>query len=187
MLLTLCSKNNEEDVIETFRAHPEMPLRSPISRRRASTGTTKGANLAALAEELDLGLDSFILVDDNPKEVHGSAGRRSGSAGAGAARAAPTRSRIFCGTSGPSTARASPRKTAAAGVVRAAGGARARRAGAASLEEFLASLQLEVAIAPMEPAQVDRVAQLTQRTNQMNATCVRRTRGGDSARLPRSA
>ncbi len=45
----------------------------------------------------------------------------------------------------------------------------------ASLEEFLASLKLEVAIAPMEAAQADRVAQLTQRTNQMNATCIRRT------------
>ncbi len=45
----------------------------------------------------------------------------------------------------------------------------------ASLEDFLASLELDVRIAPMEPAQVDRVAQLTQRTNQMNATCIRRT------------
>jgi acyl carrier protein len=47
--------------------------------------------------------------------------------------------------------------------------------GSASLEEFLASLQLEVGIAPMEPAQLARVAQLTQRTNQMNASCVRRS------------
>ena len=30
---------------------------------------TKGANLASLADELDLGLDSVILMDDNPKEV----------------------------------------------------------------------------------------------------------------------
>jgi acyl carrier protein len=46
---------------------------------------------------------------------------------------------------------------------------------ARSLEEFLASLNLEVKIAPMEAEQVERVAQLTQRTNQMNATCLRRT------------
>jgi acyl carrier protein len=45
----------------------------------------------------------------------------------------------------------------------------------ASLEDFLASLELEVRIAPMEPAQVERVAQLTGRTNQMNATCIRRS------------
>src|ERR1035438_10807144 len=30
--------------------------------------SSKPANLAALAEELELGLDSFILVDDNPRE-----------------------------------------------------------------------------------------------------------------------
>ena len=33
MLLALCSKNNEEDVVETFRAHPEMPLRAGGFRR----------------------------------------------------------------------------------------------------------------------------------------------------------
>jgi hypothetical protein len=45
----------------------------------------------------------------------------------------------------------------------------------ASLEEFLKSLQLEIAIRPMEPGQLERVAQLTRRTNQMNASCIRRT------------
>src|SRR5262249_42348281 len=51
--------------------------------------------------------------------------------------------------------------------------ARAERS-AGNLEEFLASLQLEIALAPMQPSQAARVAQLTQRTNQMNATLVRR-------------
>ena len=88
----------------------------------------------------------------------------------------PARFPISCATCGPSTARASPRKIAAVpNCTRSAPSACARSAVRASLEEFLASLQLEVAIAPMEAAQVDRVAQLTQRTNQMNATCIRRT------------
>jgi hypothetical protein len=52
--------------------------------------------------------------------------------------------------------------------------ARAAR-GAASLQEFLATLGLEIRIAPLEPAQLARMAQLTQRTNQMNATLIRRT------------
>ena len=46
---------------------------------------------------------------------------------------------------------------------------------AGSLSEFLASLQLEVRIAPMTPEQLPRVAQLTERTNQMNFTTVRRS------------
>ena len=52
--------------------------------------------------------------------------------------------------------------------------ARAEHA-AANLEEFLASLRLEIDIAPMRPEQAPRVAQLTQRTNQMNATGRRRS------------
>ncbi len=53
---------------------------------------------------------------------------------------------------------------------------RARAAqSAASLEEFLQSLGLEITIEPMRPEQVARVAQLTQRTNQMNAGGIRRS------------
>ena len=70
MLLALCSKNNEEDVAETFRAHPGMPLKThgfcgvarELARRRARTWRN-------WRDELDLGLDSVMLVDDNPKEI----------------------------------------------------------------------------------------------------------------------
>jgi acyl carrier protein len=44
-----------------------------------------------------------------------------------------------------------------------------------NLAEFLASLNLEVRIAPMTADQLPRVAQLTHRTNQMNFASVRRT------------
>ncbi|HEX2050850.1 MAG TPA: elongation factor Tu, partial [Actinomycetota bacterium] len=68
MLLCICSKNNEEDVEETFRCHPEMPLRlEDFVARRINWGS-KSANLAALSDELQLGLDSFIFIDDNPNE-----------------------------------------------------------------------------------------------------------------------
>jgi HAD superfamily phosphatase (TIGR01681 family) len=69
LLLALCSKNNEEDVAATFRAHPEMPLGPGDFVARRINWDSKAGNLASLAEELELGLDTFILVDDNPKEV----------------------------------------------------------------------------------------------------------------------
>src|SRR6202035_5891569 len=49
MLLALCSKNNEEDVVETFAAHPEMPLRLLDFAARRINWEPKSANLAALA------------------------------------------------------------------------------------------------------------------------------------------
>ena len=174
MLLALCSKNNEADVVETFRAHPEMPLRLEDFSARRINWDSKGSNLAALAEELDLGLDSLILVDDNTKEC------REAQAGAPDVLAVPL----------PADTAEIPaflrhvwafdrvrvteedRRRAEMYVERAER-SRAERA-AGSLEEFLASLELEIEIGPMQPAEIPRVAQLTQRTNQMNVTLVRR-------------
>ncbi len=69
MLLALCSKNNEDDVTATFRAHPEMPLGPADFAAQRVNWDSKAGNLASLADELEIGLDTFILVDDNPKEV----------------------------------------------------------------------------------------------------------------------
>jgi FkbH-like protein len=175
MLLALASKNNEEDVTETFRAHPEMPLRLEDFVARRVNWEPKSANLASIAGELGLNLDSFILVDDNPKEC------TEAQAGCPEALALPLPARAedipeflkhvwaFDRARVTEEDRKRPELYA-----QQAERAKAERA-SASLEEFLASLQLEVGIAPMEPAQLARVAQLTQRTNQMNASCVRRT------------
>ncbi|HMD71347.1 MAG TPA: HAD-IIIC family phosphatase [Bryobacteraceae bacterium] len=175
MLLALVSKNNEEDVAETFRAHPEMPLRLEDFVARRVNWEPKSANLVSLAEKLGLNLDSFILVDDNPKEC------TEAQAGCPEVLALPLPARAeeipeflkhvwaFDRARVTEEDRKRPELYA-----QQAERAKAERA-SASLEEFLASLQLEVGIAPIEPAQLARVAQLTQRTNQMNASCVRRT------------
>lgn len=175
MLLALCSKNNEEDVIETFRAHPEMPLCLEDFAARRVNWESKATNLGALADELELGLDTFILIDDNAKEC------TEVEAGAPDVLALPLPAdhaqipeflkHVWAFDRARVTAED---RTRAAMYRQKAERAHAERK-AASLEEFLASLQLEVTIAPMEASQVARVAQLTQRTNQMNVSLVRRT------------
>jgi FkbH-like protein len=175
LLLALCSKNNEEDVAATFRAHPEMPLAPADFVARRINWDSKAGNLASLAEELELGLETFILVDDNPKEV------REVQAGAPQVLALllPARAveipEYLAHVWAFDRARVTEEDRRRGEMyVQRAERARVARS-SASLEEFLASLQLEVRIAPMEPEQVDRVAQLTVRTNQMNATCIRRS------------
>ncbi len=174
MLLALASKNNEHDVLDTFAAHPEMPLRLDDFAARRINWDSKGANLAALAEELGLALDSFILVDDNPKEC------TEAQAAAPEVLALPL----------PADAAEIPeflRHVWAFDRARLTAEDRARaqfyaqnseraRAGraAGSLEDFLSSLRLQISIRPMAAAEVARVAQLTRRTNQMNATLARR-------------
>src|SRR5438552_2852978 len=68
MLLCLTSKNNPEDVIETFHAHPEMPLHLDHFIAVRLNWEPKSENLKSLAEELNVGLDSFIMLDDSPAE-----------------------------------------------------------------------------------------------------------------------
>ena len=175
MLLTLCSKNNEEDVAEVFRVHPEMPLRLDDFAARQVNWESKSSNLRVLARELDLGLDSFILVDDNPKECTEAQTAAPDVLAlplpADAAQI-PAFLRHVWAFDRPRLTEEDKRRAEmyAQRVERA----RAERA-AGNLGEFLASLQLEVEIAPMREDQVPRVAQLTQRTNQMNASTVRRT------------
>ena len=182
LLLALCSKNNEEDVAATFRAHPEMPLGPGDFVARRINWDSKAGNLASLAEELELGLDTFILVDDNPKEV------QEVRAGAPQVLALllPARAEeipeFLAHVWAFDRARVTEEDRRRGEMyVQRAERARVARS-SASLEDFLASLELEVKIAPMEPAQVDRVAQLTGRTNQMNATCIRRS-AAEIARL----
>jgi FkbH-like protein len=175
MLLALCSKNNEEDVIETFRAHPELPLRIEDFTARRINWDSKATNLARLADELELGLDTFILVDDNPKEC------TEAQAGAPAVLALPLPANpdeipeFLRHVWAFDRARMTEEDRRRAEMYRQQAERTRAEHSAGSLEEFVASLQLEVAIAPMQPAQVARVAQLTQRTNQMNVSLVRRT------------
>jgi FkbH-like protein len=175
MLLALCSKNNEEDVAETFRAHPTMPLGWEDFVTRRINWDSKAGNLAALAQELEFGLNSFILVDDNPKEADEV---RAG-APAALALALPARPaeipEFLRHVWAFDRARVTDEDRKRPGLYAQRVARAAAERSAASLEEFLASLKLEVKIAPLAPADVERAAQLTQRTNQMNTTCMRRS------------
>ena len=68
MLLCLCSKNNEEDVISVFEQRREMPLSREHFTAWRINWRSKSENLKSLADELRLGLDSFIFIDDNAVE-----------------------------------------------------------------------------------------------------------------------
>ncbi|ETL98584.1 hypothetical protein F441_04645 [Phytophthora nicotianae CJ01A1] len=72
MLLALCSKNILEDVTEAFtQRRKDMVL--DLDKHVVATKVNwkpKSENIAQLAKELSLGLDSFIFIDDNPLECN---------------------------------------------------------------------------------------------------------------------
>jgi HAD superfamily phosphatase (TIGR01681 family) len=59
-ILALCSKNNPEDVFEVFQNHPHQLLKTEHFAALRINWLPKAENLASIAQELNLGLDSFI-------------------------------------------------------------------------------------------------------------------------------
>jgi FkbH-like protein len=69
VLLALCSKNNEEDVNKIFKNHPDILIRDNHIVSKKINWQDKAKNISELAEELNLGLDSFVFIDDSNFEV----------------------------------------------------------------------------------------------------------------------
>ncbi|MES2459966.1 MAG: HAD-IIIC family phosphatase, partial [Armatimonadota bacterium] len=68
ILLALCSKNNEPEVMSALAEHPDMVLRRGDFSAVRINWNSKAANIAEIARELNIGLDSLVFLDDNPAE-----------------------------------------------------------------------------------------------------------------------
>jgi FkbH-like protein len=68
IILAVCSKNDHAVAESAFRDHPEMLLRRPDISAFMANWDDKAENLKAIAAQLNIGLDSLVFVDDNPVE-----------------------------------------------------------------------------------------------------------------------
>jgi len=175
ILLAVCSKNNEATARAPFRSHPDMLIREEHIAVFQANWIDKGANLAAIARELNIGLDALVLLDDNPAE-------RAQVRGAQPDVAVPelpedpslyARTLLQAGYfeavsfSSDDKARAAQYQ----GNVRRA----ELQAGSADLATYLQSLKMVAIIGPFTPPAIPRVAQLINKSNQFNLTTKRYT------------
>ena len=68
IILAICSKNNEEDVLEVWAKHPFQLIKQQNISAYRINWQDKATNIQELADELNIGLDSFVFIDDNPIE-----------------------------------------------------------------------------------------------------------------------
>jgi FkbH-like protein len=172
--LAINSKNNEADAWDVFERRPEMVLRRSDFSAYRINWQDKASNLRELAAQLNLGLDAFVMLDDNPVER------------AWIEEALPEVE--VCPASDPLemlrwlvTSRrfetlAITKEDALRARSYAAAEERSRVAAqAGNMEDYLASLATEMEVGCNTPGQIARVAQLTQKTNQFNLTTRRYT------------
>jgi FkbH-like protein len=170
VLLALASKNDPEAVHEILDHHPACLLkREHFAAMRVGWGPKSDA-IRSMAEELKLGVDAFVFVDDSAVELAEVA---SGLPSVLCVRMPKEAARVphVIGTIAAFAhlgATAEDRLRAAHyGAERVREELRARHA---DVDAFLASLELEAVVGPPGPDEIERVAQLTQRTNQWNLT-----------------
>lgn len=68
VILTVCSKNNEQDVLDAWEKNPFIILKKDAFSAYRINWQDKATNIKELATELNIGLDSMVFVDDNPTE-----------------------------------------------------------------------------------------------------------------------
>ena len=174
-LLCVCSKNELADVEAVFDGRTDMPLTREHIVGWKVNWTAKSQNIRELANELNLGLDSFVFVDDNPVEIAEVAANCPEVATIqipeNSAEIPALLEHVWEFDSASATDEDQQRTRMYQDQV-----ARDRsRDQAPTLQDFIDSLELRIAIDPMDEADIRRVAQLTQRTNQFNVSTIRQT------------
>ncbi|RTL68592.1 MAG: HAD-IIIC family phosphatase [Hyphomicrobiales bacterium] len=169
ILLVGLSKNNE-DVLEVFGSHTSMVLRKDDFVATAINWAPKGENIRRLSRELDLGLDSFVFLDDNPHEREAM--------------------RILCPEVFVPELPADPAARATwlrqlgatwalrpteedqrrTDMYRAVRDAKALQANSGTYEDYLLALRQTLTVETLTERTLARAAQLHQRTNQYNLT-----------------
>jgi len=175
ILLVLVSKNEESDVWQVFDQHPEMLIRRSDVAGYRINWQSKSENLRSLAKELNLGLDSFVFIDDSPTE------RLEVEANSPEVTVVPmptdatqyveTLSKLWCFDAASLTDEDKKRTE----YMRQEQERQDLQQQASNLESYLESLQLVVDLGFANDRDLPRVAQLTQKTNQFNLSLVRRS------------
>ena len=170
ILLAVCSKNNESDARLPFRGHEGMVLKEDDFVAFVANWEHKPANLREIARQLNLGLDSFVFVDDSPVER------------AMMRRELPEVAVVELGSDPAVFVRALHRGYYFESLALSREDSRRHdtyrsnvrreelRAGAANLDEFLGRLRMTVSRGEFSDHVFDRVVQLLGKTNQFNLT-----------------
>jgi FkbH-like protein len=174
ILLAVCSKNDPE-VAKSGFAHPDTVLTLADFAAFRANWEPKHENIASIAQELNLGLDSFVFVDDNPAE------RAIVSAQLPMVEVPDVGSdpafypsileaHNYFQTLNLSAEDLQRAEAYSANAVRAAAGAHF-----ADYGEYLDSLEMTAEISSFRPVYLERIAQLINKSNQFNLTTRRYT------------
>ena len=183
VILAVASKNNPADAYEVFDRHEAMQLRREHFSAWEINWNHKSESLRTIARTLNIGLEHMVFADDNPAECD-------------AVRTAlpmvtvinlprePVRYVEALSADGWFDAvTLSAEDLRRSELYRQRDMAEAARGSFDTVDDYLADLDMEIVVKPVDSASLARAAQLTQKTNQFNATTRRYSEADISARM----
>ena len=174
-LLVLSSKNNKEDVWEVFDKHPGMKLKREHIAAHRINWDPKPQNLLSIAKELNLGINSFIFLDDNEFETD----QMTQNCPDVLSLTLPDEDESFSEFLNHIWAfdyfRITDEDRKRNEMYRVEKQRKTEEENFGTLEDFLKSLEIKVNMKSPEPKDLERAVQLTLRTNQFNLNGVRKT------------
>ena len=176
VILAICSKNNHADVEALFAAR-EMPLKLEDFACMRIDWNDKAANICAIAQDLNIGLDSMVFVDDNPTERELIRQQfpmvavpewpsQPYELPAFYQQLVREYFAVYTLTEEDKKKTEQYRQNASRAQAQAQ---------FTNMEDFLRSLEMELTIAEATDVTIPRIAQMTQKTNQFNLTTKRYT------------
>ncbi|MEO6870151.1 MAG: HAD-IIIC family phosphatase, partial [Ginsengibacter sp.] len=174
-LLVLCSKNNEADVWEVFDNHPQMKLKREHIIAHRINWDIKSGNLLSIAKELNLGVDSFIFIDDSEFEIEQMSNDCPDVQSIALPPATEDFSEFLNHIWAFDTFRITEEDLKRNNRYQVEKSRSAEQEKHTSVHDFIASLKIQVEIIPIEHENMDRAVQLSLRTNQFNLNGIRKT------------
>lgn len=176
IIIGLCSKNNKQDIDNIIRNHPEIVLKEDYLVISRINWNDKASNLREIAGELNVGLDSILFVDDSSFEIN----------------LIKEQLPMICSFQVPEAIHEYPKQLLdtinkyfyLSGLKADLDKTEQYKAQKIrteeknkfnSIDEYLSSIGLEISFKENDISEIERISQLTQKTNQFNLTTKRYT------------
>ena len=183
ILLAICSRNDSDLALTTIRSHPQMILRLEHFAAIRINWNDKASNLRSIADELNLGLDSIVFLDDSAferEQIRSMLPEVAVPDLPDDPSDYPDFAAKLSYFDSISTTREDQRRGAMYVEERQR---RELRSHATTLDDFLRGLDISVRVRHAQTAEIDRIVQLIQRTNQFNLSGRRYTAAELHSRL----
>jgi len=176
IIIALCSKNNEEDVWQVFREHPDIVLKEDHIAAAQINWRDKVTNLRQIALDLNIGLGGMVFVDDSQFEVNLVLTELPEVKAIHLPKNETTKYRHLLASSGLFDAITITDEDKNRGpMYKAEANRKMLKAQVTDMESYYCSLEMVADIRFADEFSVPRIAQQTQKTNQFNLTTKRYT------------